>query len=312
VLVTNRDDLTAGWLVLELQARECAYVRLNTEEIPVRVSVRLTDHDAVLRSPRGDLAARDIRAVWWRSPIAPVRNDERNDAEAAWAARETRTALEGYLRAADARWVNPLSANAAAECKPEQLQRAHGVGLEVPATLITGRREEALAFIDEHDRVVCKAVNDGRLPAADGHRLFFTSEISRSSLERATSFGPEPYTFQELVDKTYDVRVTVIGSDVYACRIDSADDPSARIDWRAGPEDLPHAIEMLPHSVAEACRTLTASYGLRFAAIDLVRHVNGDYLFLEINPNGQWAWVEQQTGLPLRSRLADELLGEQQ
>ena len=32
------------------------------------------------------------------------------------------------------------------------------------------------------------------------------------------------------------------------------------------------------------------------------------FVFFEINPNGQWAWIEQLTGQPLSAALADELL----
>jgi glutathione synthase/RimK-type ligase-like ATP-grasp enzyme len=63
----------------------------------------------------------------------------------------------------------------------------------------------------------------------------------------------------------------------------------------------------LPADLAERCLELVRAYGLEFAAIDLVRARDGRYVFLEINPNGQWAWLEQVTGLPLRSRLVDLL-----
>ncbi|MGH3800408.1 MAG: hypothetical protein ACRDTD_09805 [Pseudonocardiaceae bacterium] len=33
---------------------------------------------------------------------------------------------------------------------------------------------------------------------------------------------------------------------------------------------------------------------------------------LECNPNGQWAWIEDETGLPISSALADALEGYRQ
>jgi glutathione synthase/RimK-type ligase-like ATP-grasp enzyme len=85
---------------------------------------------------------------------------------------------------------------------------------------------------------------------------------------------------------------------------------AARVDWRLGDVGrLPHAAVELPAEVGDRCLELTASYGLRFAAIDLAETPDGQYVFFEINPNGQWAWVEQACGLPLASHLADELLG---
>jgi glutathione synthase/RimK-type ligase-like ATP-grasp enzyme len=71
---------------------------------------------------------------------------------------------------------------------------------------------------------------------------------------------------------------------------------------------LAHTVETLPSDVVELCVALCRSYKLQFGAIDLARRPDGGYTFFEINPNGQWAWVEQRTGLPLRARLADLLL----
>ena len=56
--------------------------------------------------------------------------------------------------------------------------------------------------------------------------------------------------------------------------------------------------------MAEKCLALTRSYGLAFGAIDLARVDDGLYTFFEINPNGQWAWIEQLTGQPLRQAMA--------
>jgi glutathione synthase/RimK-type ligase-like ATP-grasp enzyme len=64
---------------------------------------------------------------------------------------------------------------------------------------------------------------------------------------------------------------------------------------------------VLPERVESFCRLIVHSYGLRFGAIDLIVTPDKDYVFLELNPNGQWAWIEQRTGLPLASALVDEL-----
>ena len=37
-------------------------------------------------------------------------------------------------------------------------------------------------------------------------------------------------------------------------------------------------------------------YELRFGAIDMVVSAAGDWYFLEINPNGQWAWLDMTAG----------------
>lgn len=119
----------------------------------------------------------------------------------------------------------------------------------------------------------------------------------------------EPYLFQALAPKRYDIRVTVIGDEVFAARIVSQVRPESMVDWRkARPGALKHEVEDLPAAVAQRCVELCRHYGLAFGAIDLALRPDGGYTFFELNPNGQWAWVEQRTGLALRSRLADLLL----
>jgi len=122
--------------------------------------------------------------------------------------------------------------------------------------------------------------------------------------------GGEPYLFQLLVPKAYDIRVAVIGSEAYAVGIGSQSAAGSEVGWRRGDtSDLDHWVETLPENLAEQCVSLVASYGLAFGAIDLARRADGGYAFFELNPNRQWAWLERRTGIPLRSRLADLLLG---
>ena len=80
-------------------------------------------------------------------------------------------------------------------------------------------------------------------------------------------------------------------------------------DWRRGDVDkLDHWVEPLPTDLADRCIRLVADYGLAFGAIDLARTPDDQWVFFELNPNGQWAWLEHKTGLPLSAALADLLL----
>jgi glutathione synthase/RimK-type ligase-like ATP-grasp enzyme len=63
----------------------------------------------------------------------------------------------------------------------------------------------------------------------------------------------------------------------------------------------------LPVDVASACISVTRDLGLRFAAIDLIEDPDGRFWFLEANPNGQWAWIEQRTGAPVSAAIVDAL-----
>ena len=310
LLATNREDVTADRVVLELRRRSAPFIRFNTEDYPTHVRLRWSPHDACLVIDGDEVHAHELAAVWWRRALAPRVDGPLSAAEAQWASGEALAALNGFWRSTAARWINPPAANLEADCKPEQLRRAAGLGLEVPATLVTNDLAAARRFVAEHGQAVCKSLHAARVPyGAGGDGLFYTSPVELDELSAENGFGREPYLLQALVDKRYDVRVTVIGEDAYACRIDSQARDEARIDWRlADPGVLAHAVEHLPSGIAARCVALTRAFGPRFGAIDLARRNDGGYAFFELNPNGQWAWVEQLTGLPLARRLVDELL----
>jgi glutathione synthase/RimK-type ligase-like ATP-grasp enzyme len=307
LLVTNRDDLTADWLVIELQRRGVEYMRFNTEDFPARCRLRWTPEAATITVNNVTLASEDIGSVWFRRPVAPRIAPGLSAEEEAWSIREAATALDGFWRTLEARWVSPPEAIRHADSKPQQLSDARALGFELPDTEITDDREAVAALIARSRHgVVCKPLRDGRVRESD-RSLFFTSQISLEDLKRDIE---TPHLFQALVVKRYDVRVTVIGEDVFAARIEADHDAEGRTDWRrAQPETLRYAVERLPEETAELCRRLVAGYGLSFGAIDLARRPDGGYTFFEINPNGQWAFIEQRVGLPLRARLAD-LLGD--
>lgn len=307
VLVTNRLDLTADWVVDELQARDAQFIRFNTEDFPLHAQLELGADRARLDLGSRTVDAASVRSVWWRRPVDGPYSSGASAREGAWAAQEARMALAGFWSATHAHWVNDPEANVRAECKPRQLRTAIEVGLDVPETLVTNTPDRARSFITEHGDVVCKAVFDGRVPHGDEDDvLLYTSRITPADVD--ASFGPEPYLLQKRVEKAYDIRVTVIGDEAHACRIDSQDEAEAALDWRLGSDQLHHAVESLPRVVADQCVALTKRFGLRFSAIDLARRRDGGYSFFEINPNGQWAWIQQLTGLPLAARLVDELL----
>lgn len=311
LIITERGDLTADWLIRELEERAAPFVRFNTEDYPTQVRLTWRPEEAALRIRGAAYPLSEFTSVWYRRPVVPRVPDDLSPEAARWAVREAWEALQGAWRTLEAVWVNHPDANRRAESKPEQLRTAAELGFEVPVTLVTNEPDELRAFIGSHPGgVVCKPLWDGQVPSEgdEDARLFFTTAM-RADEVPIDELGPEPYLFQERIPKRYDIRVTVIGEEAFAARIESQGQTDTQTDWRHGrPGRLPHEPEELPDELAERCVALCQHYDLRFGAIDLALRPDGGYTFFEVNPNGQWAWVEQRTGLPLRARLADLLL----
>jgi len=145
----------------------------------------------------------------------------------------------------------------------------------------------------------------GRVSAPlENHR----NERRRSFSTESDSIRACPIILQREIRKKYDVRVTVVGETVFAATIDSQSDSATEVDWRKTSQPtLAHAIYHLPPEIAAICVSLTRKLGLRYGAIDLILDCDDQLWFLEINPNGQWGWIETRTGHPIAAAIVSEM-----
>jgi glutathione synthase/RimK-type ligase-like ATP-grasp enzyme len=96
---------------------------------------------------------------------------------------------------------------------------------------------------------------------------------------------------------------------VFAVAIDSQRDPHARHDWRHSQRQrLPFVPHRLPPEIESRCIALVERLQLSFGAIDMILTPDGRYVFIEINPNGEYDWIEHKTALPITDAICDLLL----
>jgi glutathione synthase/RimK-type ligase-like ATP-grasp enzyme len=229
----------------------------------------------------------------------------------AFSEKESRFALVGSVLALShvLPTMSPPAAVWAAEHKPYQLAVASRCGLRVPDTLISNEPSEAEKFF-RHYRpdVIAKSVRTGYLEDATGPKAIFTSKVERSHMERISRLTVAPVTFQPLLHKQSDIRVTVVGERMFSAEICSQSDNDASIDWRrTSNPDLPHETHELPRPVERCLANYMRCLGLHYGAIDLVLDEDGDYWFLEVNPGGQWLWLDRILSLGITQRIADWL-----
>lgn len=217
-----------------------------------------------------------------------------------------RVAIRGLVHILDARWVNHPDRNDDAEQKLLQLRVAQEIGFRVPSTLVTTDAIAARAFSEQHaGKVVVKGLDAPHVEDEDGSgRFLFTTRLTDipsalDGLEQA------PLIFQEEVVPKRDVRVTVVGNAVFAA---SPVGPLAHVDWRALHDPPLFASTDLPPETAEMAIELVRRLGLVFGAVDLLQDDAGSYWFLELNPNGEWGWLQKRAGLPIAEAIARELI----
>lgn len=240
------------------------------------------------------------RSAWWRRPmpftIDPAITDP---GKAAWAYNECHEAMSGLWAALDVTWVNPPQATEAAMMKSWQLRVAAAAGLTIPRTLITNSPREARDFVAAvgADRTVYKAFS----ATVDNWRE--TRVLRPAELELLDAVRYAPVIFQEYVPASVDLRVTLIGDEVYPAAVHSQD-LEYTVDFRVQLDEVRMEPTTLPGPVVAALYRLLARMGLRYGAVDLRRTPDGRYVFLEINPAGQWLFVEEKTGQPMTDAMA--------
>lgn len=60
----------------------------------------------------------------------------------------------------------------------------------------------------------------------------------------------------------------------------------------------------LPKEIGIKCINVVKALGLKFGAFDFMLDSDGQYWFLEVNPNGQWGFVELEAGIPISEGFA--------
>lgn len=121
------------------------------------------------------------------------------------------------------------------------------------------------------------------------------------------SIKATPCMFQEYIDKDYELRVTVVGEKVFAIKIFSQDYPETRVDWRRCQNKIKlrqESVQLEPW-LEKICLEITRKFNLVFGALDFIVCPSGETVFLEINPNGNWLWLEKILGLPISDALLD-------
>jgi glutathione synthase/RimK-type ligase-like ATP-grasp enzyme len=310
LIVTNKRDITSDFIVLELRRRGISFHRLNSEDLPSGNLRFRPQADLGWEIDLGGetLKLRDVRAAYYRRPGPPEPSPTKDIATRDYLAGEWSAITRSLWNALEGRWLSSPFAILRAEDKPRQLTLAVSLGFDVPETLVSNNFEAAGAFV-AHGSAIGKPLRHSLVERGETGEVLFTTRLDplRPMDREAVSIAPVIY--QREVRKAYDVRATVIGDRVFAAAIYSQDHDETEVDWRSGTRtDLQHEAIELPQPIIDKCLALTGALDLRFGAIDLIADRDGRHWFLEINPNGQWAWIERRTGLPLAAAIVDELI----
>lgn len=318
LIYTSKVDTHADAAIRLLSSQSIEVFRLNTEDIlSYGVDVEISSGGKVkfsLDNRAGRvLDCDELTAVWYRKPDFLFRSSGAVGllgAAEKLVFSESRNLLESLYKLEQIFWVNDPIISQGAKIKIPQLQLAGRLGFMVPKTVVTNCPETAVKFAAASGgKVVCKSIYTANVDVDGLSRGLVTRLLTAQSVEDfAENIRMCPVLLQEFVPKAYEIRVTVVGNELFAIKIFSQDSSETQVDWRINPDACRHELTVLPEKVHMACLRFVAGQGLIYGAIDLIVTPEGDYVFLENNPYGQYLWCELETGAPITQSICSLLL----
>ncbi|MFP1133139.1 RimK-like protein [Asticcacaulis sp. W401b] len=307
LVLANLHDFPTDRVCSELQDAGARYFRLNAETLK-QARLRLVPQEQLLEVEcNGTTWVIDgnLKSVWWRQPTF-LRNTpyEAMSLQDQLERSQWPAFLRGLTLFDQAKWINHPAQTYRAESKPWQLHRAARLGFSTPLTLITND-PGADVVSTLGSKVAVKSV-DTVLLREQGQQYFSHTQIIDWADCATDDLAAAPVMVQEAVTPKIDLRVTVIGENIWTVSVLSEERPIEG-DWRLQKKGkLTYPAYDLPLAVARRCIDFVRDMGLIYGAIDLMVR-GGDYLFVEINPTGEWGWLDTPER-PLAKSIANELI----
>jgi glutathione synthase/RimK-type ligase-like ATP-grasp enzyme len=311
----SADHYTVDIVEKALASYGAHMLRFNTDLFGIDgdFSFQLTNHADATQSIRiGSMELGAIDAVWyrkiWKMTVPPQLSPEYH----AVFTKEYRTWMQVFFESiSHVPWLNPMETDhSVGTNKLKQLRLAAAAGLVIPDTICTNNPEQVKEFFEkQHGRVIMK-LHNALSQSMKGDQPFFpTTILQEASLQQLSSLRYCPMIFQQQIEKQYELRIAYVNGHFFTGKINTQHLQHGKADWRATSrgEAAWHTYE-LPLSIQTKINGLMRSLDLPFGVIDMIRSVSGDYVFLEVNPQGEWGMLQRDLGYMIGEQIADTII----
>lgn len=306
LFLTNRNDLTVDYVIVNFKKKGIPYLRVNSDDIHRIKIVGRPQGPIEVYIEEDHYSLEKLNSIYFRrapSVFPEVTNS--NDRE--FVNRERRNFLEGLYLSINARWVNPIYNTYLAERKLYQLYLANKIGFKIPRSITSNDPTQILKEFPNFGRdFIIKPISHGLQVTPKGTYSVYTSEINDMQPFENGRLFECPVLVQDKIPNSKDIRVTVIGKKLYAVEISK--DNQTEVDWRKIDICKSYKIHVTPKVLDQLIFELNDRLGLVYSAFDFILTPNGEYVFLETNPAGEWLWLENELKIPICNTIIDELI----
>jgi glutathione synthase/RimK-type ligase-like ATP-grasp enzyme len=314
LMLTTDYDPEADLLGRTLLARGIDYIRLNTDDIPNRLQVNYSIKDSCDQNfsfalDDTDLMSMSNIAVSWLHHFYLREIKFTGTALAQeFSFQQWNDAIYTLQRSMNCKWINNPNGVLTGSDRMLQLSTAKSVGFNIPETLITNNPKAARDFYYQHNgNIVLKALHHHRVESGGKIYSMYTHRVTKQDLSRLDALSYAPCILQERVAKRSELRVTVVGNQMFATKFDLPPTIERQEDIHRYPMSRLHmkAMKQVKDSLGEQCIKLIKLLKLQYGSLDFVEDKTGRLTFLEVNPAGDWWWIERRTGQKITEAMVD-------
>lgn len=291
-----------------LQSRNIPYFRLNSDRLNNNQQISISEDGFELTDESGNnMKSKEITAVWHRKSWQIDIPEELDEAYRKIFLKEYFTLRYNLFTALEhVPWINPFEQeNKIDGNKMLQLKMAKKNGLTVPKTLFSNDADKITAFFHAccNGKMVAK-LHGVLSKSMGGEDLLSTNIIEEDSLEDIADIAYCPMIFQPYIEKEYELRIVYLAGEFFTGKINN----SENADWRIARGNYFWSAYQLPENIATNLSAMMNEMGLYMGAIDMIRGKDGNYYFLEVNPQGEWGMLQKDLDFPIAQRIADNLI----
>lgn len=304
LIISNPYDYSTDHVVYQLERSNAKFIRLNRSQF--------SDYELTLNPLNNtihgktkwcefEINGNTLKSIYYRAPIY-LRTHIRKNLSVE--ERISRDQWASFLRSLmvfdNVLWVNHPQSTFLGENKPYQLKIANEIGFNVPKTIISNKLPSEIG-----DKLAIKTLEPAIFDIGDKQTFIYTNIYDFDDLKEY-DFSLAPMIIQEAILPKIDIRVTIIGDNIYPISI-KHDNKGLDVDWRTKKDDLQYELIDLPEDIENNCLRLLRKLDLNFGCIDMVKKDN-EYYFIEINPTGEWDWLMYNLKLDVDVKIAEVLL----
>lgn len=311
LLLSNSSDIDSNILGIFLAKNGIKYTRINQEDFYENITARLNlcskENSYKVFLKGGEMSFDNIDLVFRRDLSLDDYNFSTNTFQQKYTVQQWNSFLNSMLQKLSCPWINTPDSTNLSEDRFTVMHLAKQKGFRVPDTVISNDGAELKRFYVEHNgEVLSKVLNHHNINSNGNRYSIFSHYVTKEDIRLLGDFEPCPCIFQEMINRTREVRITIAGSELFATEMDLTDKKAPLYDiHRIGVNNIRKYAISLPDEYHEKCMDLINSLGLSYGTIDLIQGIDNEYYFLEVNSIGDWYWIEKCTRQPITQAIVD-------